>query len=187
LVELLTLVEIGKERLRHGQPGKTELGDTVRNAWRIYEMILRDTIHKYPAELSRSGPDSARPTWQRIGLACQRLDMPFLQHKEVSFVTEGRIRKALQNPGGANTPELLAAAVFSAVGSPPPEGVHHPVRILAAHRPHLLTDLTHLSGDRNVGSHGKPVEINREFAELAWQLAQEAVAAFLNLPLPKTD
>lgn len=179
LFELLTLLERDIDRARRTGDGAPELGDVARNAWRLHEAILRDVV-------SMNRPSNSivsafvDPVGPLLGDYCTRLGMPFGEQRHTKVVTTARqLRKALARPADAKTPELLAAAVVSAVHG----DSDHPIRRLAAIRPNLLSELTNLSKDRNKGSHAQAAVLNVAAGEAAWQLAQDTVAAYLGLPL----
>jgi hypothetical protein len=182
LFELLTLLERDMGRSRQAGNGCTELGDVVRNAWRLHEAVLREVVARWPPpasapELAASVTQLAGP----LGRCCSRLGMAFGEHIQVSWIRPADLRRALREPSRARTPELLAAALVSGAHG----GLDHPVRRLADVRPNLLTDLTRLSADRNRGgAHAEAAPLNLDYGEAAWSLAQHTTAAYLGVPLP---
>lgn len=175
--ELLTLLERDIHRVRLPGEHTAEVADVVRNAWRLHEVVLRDLIRRRRVPIARN--ESMR---ERLTRALTELGLPFSQYASIKVADGRAVSNAFNNPDSANSPSLLAAATLSAVAG----DAAHPFRRLAAHRRTLITDLTNLSKDRNSpGSHAGLIPLSPAFAELAWQLAQETVAAHLDLPIPK--
>lgn len=178
LLELLIVLERDVRKMRQDGDRAFELGDVVRNAWRIHELILLDVVAKYraqlPAEVSKDGVVAY------LRQCCQVVRLPVAQAERLRFVDKDDLKDALRSKGHASTPSLLAAALVSAAAG----DQRHPVRVLAANRTQLLTELTHLSKDRNDGSHAGQATLNKEHGEAAWHLAQEVTAVYLGLPLP---
>lgn len=175
--ELLTLLERDIHRVRLPGEHTAEVADVVRNAWRLHEVVLRDLVRRWRVPVARS--ESMR---EPLARALTDLGLPFSQYAPIKVSDWNAVSRAFTNPQGANSPSLLAAATLSAAAGDD----SHPFRRLAAHRRTLITDLTDLSKDRNSpGSHAGLTPLSPAFAELAWQLAQETVAAHLDLPIPK--
>ncbi|MCG5454616.1 hypothetical protein PSH03_003776 [Micromonospora sp. PSH03] len=183
LFELLTLLERDMDRARLTGDGCTEIGDVVRNAWRLHEVVLRDIVARHPPpadapELTPHGNRFAGP----LGRCCRRLGMPFGEHLQVLGFKADEFRTAVRRPEKvSNTPALLAAVLVSGAHG----GSDHPVRRLAEVRPHLFTELRRLSSDRNTGgAHAAVVPLNLDTGEAAWALAQHTTAAYLGVDLP---
>ncbi|MBB5773679.1 hypothetical protein [Nonomuraea jabiensis] len=177
VLELLTLLERDINRVRRPGDHTAEVADVVRNAWRLHEVVLRVLVRRRRVPIARN--ESIR---ERLTRALTELGLPFSQYAPIKAADWRTISKAFNNPDSATSPSLLAAATLSAAAG----DSAHPFRRLAAHRRTLITDLTNLSKDRNSpGSHAGLTPLSPAFAELAWQLAQETVAAHLNLPIPK--
>lgn len=178
LFELLTLLEKDINRARRSGDGSPELSDVARNSWRLHEAILRDVVEQHQP------PDSvvtqlADPLARQLGTYCRQLGMPFSEQARVSFVPSRELRSKIKKPAKAKTPELLGAVLVSAANG----DADHPFRRLAAAYPHLLTNLTNLSQDRNSAAHARTEPLNLEHGEAAWRLAQDTTAAYLGLPL----
>lgn len=178
LFELLTLLEKDISRARRLGDGSPELGDVARNSWRLHEAVLRDLVEQHrPSDAVLAQLED--PLARQLGVYCQKLGLPLSEQVRVSFVTSKNLRSGFGKPSDAKTPVLLAAALVSAAHG----DQDHPFRRLAARHPHLLTDLTNLSRDRNKGSHAETEPLNLEHGEAAWRLAQDTTAAYLGLPL----
>lgn len=182
LFELLTLLERDIGRARLAGDGCTELGDAVRNAWRLHEVVLRDIVTRHPPPANAPELDRSLSQFSgQLGRCCRQLGMPLGEHLKLRDVTPGALRYAVRRPEKAKTPALLAAVLVSGAHG----GPDHPVRRLAEVRPNLLTELTRLSADRNRGgAHAEVVPLNLDTGEAAWGLAQHTSAAYLGFALP---
>ncbi|MCE7010004.1 hypothetical protein LWC34_45440 [Kibdelosporangium philippinense] len=180
LVELLSLMERDLQRTKLPGDHQAEINSVVHRAWQAHETILRDIVVRHPAPASCL--DGQRePLTAFLGNCCRQLRMPFSEQTPIRKAELSSLKKNLDRLQHPNTPVLLALCVLSAVHG----AADHPVRRLAQAHPHLLTELTTLSGDRNDVAHS-PVKLNHEYAESASRLTQDTVAAFLGRPLQAT-